>query len=134
LTKPRRERITIPCRCGRWFSNAAVRNKGWFSKTEWLKKGYHLLPGQQPVAEVWRCVYWKGHEGGHIRGYSRKASAKAKAELEVIDGIVNSLDASDGGKCIVDAMQFLRRYVILVEKTFAKLAEESPDESTPSQP
>jgi hypothetical protein len=63
-----------------------------------------------------------------------KASAKANTKLEVIDGIVNALDASDVAKRIADAVQFLRRYLALTEKTFAKLAKEPPDDSTPHLP
>jgi hypothetical protein len=64
--KSRRERITIQCGCGAWFSNAVVRANGWWSKNEWRKKGYKVKPGQEPVGKVWRCWFWKGGHTGRM--------------------------------------------------------------------
>jgi hypothetical protein len=71
-----------------------------------------------------------------LNPYARlaEASATAQTKLEVIDGIAKNLDASDGGKRIADAVQFLRRFVSLAGKVFTKLAEKSSDESKPEQP
>src|SRR5262249_28869340 len=84
---PKRQRSqVVRCGCGKYFSDKEVRRLGLFSKTEWLKKGYVLLPGDGPPAFVYRSTGFR-MPTAWVGLYARFQVRPTRAEAERLEAL-----------------------------------------------